>query len=149
MAITYFGEFAYPLIIGYFNYLLNGRDKPDQDSSSRTILLPFVRIATYIASSVRHVIFTLNDRSISRVVMNEKVRDELLERDADELSAERRKSKTLLINEIKHNLGSIERRTFAEGYLAGLGKEDYSELTEKQLSILRDKLYRMNGKGDL
>ena len=81
--------------------------------------------------------------------MNEKVRDELLERDADELRAERRKSKTLLINEIKRNLGSIERRTFAEGYLAGLGKEDYSELTEKQLSILRDQLYRMNGKGDL
>lgn len=144
MAITYFGDFAYPLIITYFNYLLNGRDKPDQDSSSRTVLLPFVRIAKYIASSVRDVITTLNGTRVSRVVMNEKVRDELLEKDADELRAERRKSKMLLINEIKLNLGSIVRRTFAEGYLAALGKIDYSELTEKQALILLSKLHSMN-----
>jgi hypothetical protein len=149
LTINYFGEFAYPLIIGYFTYLRTGKDKPDINSSNRTVLLPFVRIAKYIASNVKRVGVTVNGITVSKVVMNKKVRDELLKKDYEELRNDQIESKMLLIREIERSLGSIEHRTFAEGYLAALGKGDYSELNEKQALALLSKLHRMGEGGVL
>ena len=149
MAITYFGEFAYPLIIGYFTYLLTGKGKPDINSSSITVLLPFVRIAKYIASNAKRVGVTVNGITVSKVVMNKKVRDELLKKDYEELRNDQIESKMSLIREIERSLGSIEHRTFADGYLAALGKGDYSELNEKQALALLSKLHRMGEGGVL
>ena len=149
LTINYFGEFAYPLIIGYFTYLLTGKGKPDINSSSRTVLLPFVRIAKYIASNYRAIVGTVNGITVSKVAMNEKVRDELLNKHSEELRNDQIESKMSLIREIERSLGSIEDRRFAEGYLAALGKEDYSELTERQALTLSSKLDKMNGREDL
>lgn len=90
--INYFDAYAYPLIVDYVFYILNGGQNPSENRHAYLILEPFQRIFTHLAKNRNRAMgVKVDGKEILYLTMNPGVRDKLLSEDKKELDFDRNK----------------------------------------------------------